>query len=401
MALSKHQKLGLLLWLKRRKDKKNRCKRRRWWVHPILQRRETRGEYHRLLKEMRLERRSYFETYLRMSVEDFQILITLVGPVISKQATAFRKPIPPEERIAVTLRFLATGDSYRTIANSYRLGISTVSNIVSETCSAIWDALRGDFLKCPSSCSEWTEVADVFHKKWQFPNCLGAIDGKHVVVKCPSNAGSLYYNYKKTHSIVLLAIVDACYKFLAVDIGAYGRASDGGIFANSCFGRRLQNGTLSLPSPRPLPVTNGPTVPFVFIGDEAFPLKENLMRPFPGNGLSQEKRIFNYRLSRARRMVESTFGILANQWRVYHRPIPLKPSNIDSVIKATCCLHNFLRRDVAGAAPVDDNITVSTQLLHDIPGSGGRATQSAQSVRNTFANYFAGEGAVPWQWHHC
>ncbi|XP_039267397.2 uncharacterized protein LOC120342578 isoform X1 [Styela clava] len=90
-----------------------------------------------------------------------------------------------------------------------------------------------------------------------------------------------------------------CYKFLAVDIGAYGRASDGEIFANSCFGRRLQNGTLSPPSPRTLPLTNGPTVTFVYLGDEAFPLKEYLMRPFPGNGLLQEKKNFNYRLSRA------------------------------------------------------------------------------------------------------
>nr|XP_039267869.1 uncharacterized protein LOC120342895 isoform X2 [Styela clava] len=153
------------------------------------------------------------------------------------------------------------------------------------------------------------------------------------------------------------------------------------------FGHRLQNGTLSLPSPRPLPLTNGPTVTFVFLGDEAFPLKEYLMRPFPGNGLSQEKKIFNYRLSRARRMVESTFGILANQWRAYHhRPIPL-----------TCCLHNFLRRDVDGAATVDEDVRVVTQLLHDIPGSGGLATQNARSV----CNYFSRKGAVPRQRHHC
>lgn len=147
---------------------------------------------------------------------------------------------------------------------------------------------------------------------WNFLNCLEAIDGKHIVIDASANSGSLYFNYKKTFSIVLLALVDANYRFIAVDIGSYGKNSDGGIFTNSNLGKSLDSEKLNVLENCALPGTNN-VAPYVIFGDEAFPLKRYLMRPYPGTQSIEvvEKCIFNYRLCRARRLVECAFGILS------------------------------------------------------------------------------------------
>ena len=85
----------------------------------------------------------------------------------------------------------------------------------------------------PASEAEWQSIEDGFRETWQFPNCVGAIDGKHVLITPPPKSGSAYYNYKRSFSIVLLALVDADYKFTYVDVGNYGRIGDAGVFKNS------------------------------------------------------------------------------------------------------------------------------------------------------------------------
>ena len=124
----------------------------------------------------------------------------------------------------------------------------------------------------------WKQVTAEYESHWQFPNCVGSIDGKHILMQVPSHSGSMYFNYKKTYSVVLLAVEDARYNFVVVDVGAQGKHSDGHLFSNSTFGKRLKYGSLNLPSPAYLPGTTT-TSPFVFVADKAFPLHNNLMRP--------------------------------------------------------------------------------------------------------------------------
>ena len=104
---------------------------------------------------MRLSDRDSFYKYFRMTPSRFDHLLSLIGPQITRQHTNFRSPISGAERLAVTLRFLTTGDSMQTIAFSYRMGHSTVCTIIPETCDAIWNALAPEYLRTPSNAEEW------------------------------------------------------------------------------------------------------------------------------------------------------------------------------------------------------------------------------------------------------
>lgn len=176
-------------------------------------------------------------------------------------------------------------------------------------------------LQTPNTVEEWRNVSEQFKSRWNFPNCIGALDGKHIVINPPVNTGSEYFNYKHTFSVVLLALVDADYKFLYVDVGTNGSISDGGVFGKSVLAQALydDNNALNIPCDQSLPGRPKPQ-PFVIVADEAFPLKPNLMKPYSGrNTTTNERRIFNYRLSRARRIVENAFGILAPDLELFSR----------------------------------------------------------------------------------
>ena len=133
-------------------------------------------------------------------------------------------------------------------------------------------------MRVPSSEAEWHKLAEEFKTDWQFPHVVGAIDGKHVNIKAPAHSGSEYFNYKKGFCIALLAIADASVKFIAFDLGAPGSNSDGGIFKNSGLGQIRKNGNFPSKSKlEGIPIE----IPYFLIGNEAFVLDVNLMKPFP------------------------------------------------------------------------------------------------------------------------
>ena len=263
------------------------------------------------------------------------------------------------------------------------------------------------------------DVSKQFKDKWNFHNCLGALDGKHIKVRQPINSGSYYFNYKNFHSIVLMGLVDANYKFLYVDIGCNGRVSDGGVFKNCSLWKALENKELNIPIPRPLPGGRATApIPFMIVADDAFPLKSNIMKPYGQANLGVKNRIFNYRLSRARRVVENAFGILANRFRVFMTGICLDPQKVQVIAMACCSLHNFLIQDLNGAQHVyvppgsydtKDPTTHgiingewrdTQQEWQPIPRQGSnRPTQDAKAIREYLVEYYnSKEGEVPWQY---
>lgn len=152
-----------------------------------------------------------FRNYFRMDNTTFQELLEKVSPLIVKQDTNFRKAIPPEERLMVTLRYLATGCSFRDLHYDWKMGVSTIIGIVYETSEAIYSALSPDYVRTPSTPDGWIEISKQLEEMWNFPNAIGSLDGKHIVMAKPWSAGSQYHNYKGTESLVLMAMCDANY----------------------------------------------------------------------------------------------------------------------------------------------------------------------------------------------
>ena len=151
-----------------------------------------------------------------------------------------------------------------------------------------------------------------------------------------------------------MALVGADYHFINIDVRNYGYNEESGIFKNSAFGEAFAGRLLNVPPPKRLPGYPGGALPHCIVADEAFPLRIDLMRPYPygkkKDRLPFDKSIFNYHLSRARGIVKNTFGILAQRFRMFYRQIQMDDHNVIKIVNATCVLHNYLctaRMDVA------------------------------------------------------
>ncbi|XP_070392388.1 uncharacterized protein [Dermacentor albipictus] len=401
--------LQLLLIMKRKQALS-----RKHWVRPVWTKRADESEFFTAMKVMKNGDDSLFFKFYRMSPETFDALHDMVRDRLTKEWVC-REPISSGERLALTLRYLSSGMLVRDVAMAFRVGLETARKAIHLTCNVLWEVLSPVYMKPPTE-GEWRDIASGFGSRWQFPNCLGAVDGKHVRIRCPRKAGSLYFNYKGTHSIVLMAVADSQYLFRLIDVGAPGRFSDGGIFKDSPIGKRLHEGKLNLPRAAKLPGSER-VCPHVFVGDEAFQLRPDFMRPLPGTRTKAEEIIFNYRLSRARRCIENAFGILVSRWRIYERQMNLQPENVESVVKATCILHNFLSMTSRASATycppgyadcqdmfgcVRDGTWrqgVASAAVFGLQGATARnCTNAANSVRKQFIEYFKDEGQVSWQW---
>lgn len=255
-------------------------------------------------------------------------------------------------------------------------------------------------------------MAKEFNDIWNFPHCLGASDGKHVVLQVPINTGSEFLNYKLTFSIVLLALVDVNYNFMYVNAGGQGQISDGGIFKNCSLYKQLEAHNVDVPQAESLVGRQYPvTYFFLFLGDEAFVLSDKLMKPFSGIHLKHSKqRIFNYRLSSACRVVENVFGIVSAIFRVLRKLVLLDPDMAELIVLTVAYLHNFLRQSSTSCLPIRtfdtevegnliegayQNLTkepMSSLLpLRNIPR---KAAMDAKIIRDELAQFFWNEGQI-------
>ncbi|XP_068235815.1 putative nuclease HARBI1 [Palaemon carinicauda] len=407
-----HDLIDLTLYqLRANKARRRRGERRRKnWVRPWIGRRRQFGIYDQLMVELRKEDHASFTNFLRMPPAMFDELLARVGPRIIKQHT-FMDPLEPGMKLALTLRHLASGNKYASMKFGWRVPHNTQSLVVREVCQAIIDEYLDEVLVCPSTPDGWRAIADKFFQRWNFPHTCGALDGKHVACRCPAKSGSQYFNYKGFYSIVLMALADADYKFIWADVGGTGSASDAQIYNDCELKECAEDGTLGFPDPEPLPSDNQ-DVPYFFIGDDAFALRSTMMKPYNLRGLTNEQHIFNYRLSRARRVVENAFGILVNRFQILLSTMQHHPSTVRLIVKACLILHNLMRTRYPGLQ--NQQLDRAENENHDfVPGAWreGRNLEDTQTASGPNTAYKDGKkqrnllkhwvnsptGAVPWQ----
>ena len=309
--------------------------------------------------------------------------------------------------MGLLLRYLGSGCNFVSLGLYFGRGEATVGQIIKETTDAIWSSLKESHMQVPTQ-ERWRNIADRFMDVWQLSNCLGAIDGKHIRIQKYPNSGSTNYNYKDYHSIILLGCCDADGYFTMIDTGFAGRNSDGGAFRVSRISQLLGN---NANFPDRAILRNDDTedaFPYYFVCDNAFPLQKNLMRPFPERNVTNIKRVYNYRISRARKTIECTFGMMVQKFPILLAPIKCRNyKTIVSIIKCVCILHNFVRsKDGEPYAVHDIDETRTNAGAGNLPMPSGDlhidTTSSPQILREYLMNYFVKPRvALPWQNKYC
>nr|CAH7734525.1 unnamed protein product [Callosobruchus chinensis] len=127
------------------------------------------------------------------------------------------------------------------------MGASTVGKIIKEVCAALWEVFQPLHMKQPTT-ADFLRISEEYNRLWDFPNCIGAWDGKHIRIK--------FFNYKHYFSIVLQGLVDDHYRFISIDVGGYGKQSDGGTFQASKLSKLLEKNKLGIPKEKKLPNFN-------------------------------------------------------------------------------------------------------------------------------------------------
>uniref|UniRef100_A0A8C3THD7 DDE Tnp4 domain-containing protein n=1 Tax=Chelydra serpentina TaxID=8475 RepID=A0A8C3THD7_CHESE len=275
------------------------------------------GNQHRVVGVMQVWDDEQWVQNFRMRKATFMGLCEELAPTLRRKDTRLRAALTVEKRVAIAIWKLATPDCYRSVANQFGVGKSTVGIVLMQVCKAINHIL----LRRTVTPGNVQDIVAGF-EQMGFPNCRGAIDGMHIPILAPPHLASECINRKGYFSMVLQELVDHRGRFIDINAGWPRKVHDARIFRNTA----ITVGEIEKPT--------------VILGDPAYPLMPWLMKPYTGS-LDTSKERFNYRLSRCRMTMECAFGHLKGRWRSLYGKLDLAEHSIPAVISACCTLHNI------------------------------------------------------------
>ncbi|RUS89926.1 hypothetical protein EGW08_002278 [Elysia chlorotica] len=328
----------------------------------------NRGVFSSLLQELKLTDSKDFMEFFRISPQLFHILMDALRDDLTKCHTNYKKPIDPERKLMLTLRYLATGATFRTIHKTFGLGLSTARLAIYDVCSAIQKQLTPSEL--PNQTAEsLRETSEHFYRRWKYPHCIGALARRSIRIKRISG-GNITQPYNRNHDLLLQvqAVTDADGMFTFLEIGEY---VDTYPFKASSLGQAIMNKEIPIPSEEP--VLNATTLPYVFVSDETFPLVANVMRPYPKRNVTycSTKRAYNHCHSQVRQVAERTFDKMTSRWGILEGTLVVNYNFAKLIVIACCILHNFVER-----RKTLDNY--NDQTLEDITIPGDQATEHGE-----------------------
>lgn len=381
------------------------------------------------LKELLFGDEETFRAEHSMSTLSFRKLLRILRGRLERQNSQSTGSVSADMRLHMTLRFLATGESFGTLAGIFQLPKKRIKDIVVETLTSIVKRLKRTFLQIPRTEEQWRGIARDFQDIWNFPHCLGAVgnkmafskeksytfflflDGHHIAFRSKTKTDASYSNYRDFNSIIMLALVDAHHRFLYVDATCKGGAEDA--FTESSLFDAMESNWLNIPPESTLPGLEE-ELPHVILSDQGFHLQPWLMKPYEMSEAStMVQKVFNYRLNRAHRVVGNALGIMSSRFRALQTELKLEEvSQIERLVMATTILQNFLiseeredylrgleKEDTDFMALIPGDWRTNTLLmgLARLPDQQDDCESVAPSVRDGFTTYFSSTGAVSWQ----
>ncbi len=315
-----------------------------------------------------------FKKIFRVSKGTFKYILDTIKNDISKE-TVTEEPISPEKRLSICLLRLGRGDYNHTISELVGVGESTVCNVTEEVCKALVTNLWHQYVTqlFPNNNEKMMEMIVEMDSEWQFPYSFCAVDGCHLPMRCPrggAEARKEHHNFKNFYSLILMALVDAKYRFIWAGSGWAGNTHDSTVFQSTKLYRKILHEKL-IPDIRFS--LNDLNIGPIILGDGAFPLQAWLQKPYSNATLTKEQKYFNYRLSRARMVVESAFGMLKGRWRVLLRKCEASKDTVKLYSLACVVLHNLcLQRG--------DTVPRSWDLKLDDIGNHRRPTEKVREL---------------------
>lgn len=286
-----------------------------------------------------------FESFLKISRKTFDHICSLVKDdmKISKSNFTFMngKPLSLNDQVAIALRRLGSGESLCNIRDLLGINQSTVSHITWRFVEAMEE--RGQHhLLWPSTEAEMEEIKSKFKKMHGLPNCCGAIDSTHIVMRLPAvdHSNDIWIDGVKNHSMILQAIVDPDMRFRDVMVGYPGSLSDAHVLQNSAFFKLCEEGKRL--AAKKVELDGGVELGEYILGGYGFPLLPWLLPPYLYPRLNHEED-FNKRHCATRIVAQVALCRLKEMWRIIHGTMWLPDkSKLPRIVFVCCLLHNIV-----------------------------------------------------------